>query len=78
MRKTTISILVNFLFGLASAEAIYTKYNGFVKLDEYMCHFVDSSFVHRICFNDIELRAVVLLNDTYYQYCGVNSSVFSS
>ncbi len=37
------------------------------------CHWTDSSFVHRICHADD--YAVVLLRDTYYQYCGVPDRV---
>jgi len=69
MRKILLALLLCIPL---LAENVNVKYFGSVDLNSYTCNYTQSSFVHRICFNQSEQKAIVLLNDTYYQYCGMS------
>lgn len=78
MQKIVALIILCLMSAILRAEVIYTKYNGAVELDGFSCSNVISSFVNRLCFSEEESKVIALLNDTYYQYCGVGPDLFSS
>ena len=72
-----IVFLVLFLDSLASAESVSVKYVGNVDLSSYKCENTSSSFVNRACYDSTASKLLLLLGSTYYQYCGVPTSIFS-
>ena len=62
-------------FSAALAQTIYVKYFGYVSLDKYKTYSVDSSFINEIWYNRSDKIMILLLNQTYYAYCGINSAV---
>lgn len=71
---TAVAVAVGFVVP-CSAETVYVKYRGLLNLDRLECEATDSSFVHRVCYDDRTGYLVVLLNDTYYHHCGVPDAV---
>ena len=59
-----------------AAETVDVRYWGSVDLQSYRCADTESSFVHRICYDDREQHLVVLLRETYYAYCNVDEATF--
>ena len=57
------------------AEEVMVKYIGRVNLNEYVCRGAVSSVVKRICYNEKNRNMILLLQDTYYSYCGINKQV---
>lgn len=75
-----VLVVISVLFGLvvsaqSNAETVFVKYRGQVDLDNFSCSYVDSSFVHRICYRSNKNYVVVLLKKTYYHYCRVPASL---
>lgn len=64
-------------YSSASAETVFVKYRGTVNLDKFVCYDPYSSFVHRICYLEENQYIVVLLKQTYYQYCRISQGVVS-
>lgn len=60
---------------VARAETVMVKYVGPVDLSTMKCGWTESSLVHRICYRRSDQYLVVLLKNTYYQYCGISSPV---
>ena len=60
----------------AIAETISVKYVGSVSLDSYDCQKIQSSFLHRACYDKAASSLVLLLKNTYYQFCGVSQAVY--
>lgn len=79
MKKSvlTLGFLLFLTPMLAWSETVFAKYFGSVDLSEYRCLDTVSSFVNRICYNDENSTAVVLLKSTYYAYCRIPSNVVS-
>jgi hypothetical protein len=64
--------VVLLLGGTVQAEDVDVKYVGAVPLDSFECEdVVRSSFINRLCFDEGEETMILLLNDTYYQFCSV-------
>lgn len=60
----------------AGAETVTVKYAGEVDLSGYDCAPTKpSSFVNRICYDEAQSHLIVLLGETYYQYCGIPTEV---
>ena len=78
MRKVSALIALSLLFSFAKAEVVYVKYIGSVDISDYSCSAIDSSFIHELCFSESNVKVIALLNDTYYQYCGIESQLFNS
>lgn len=62
----------------AKAEGVNVKYWGTADLSTYDCQNTQSSFVHRICYDQTAAHVVVLLNQTYYAYCRVDPGTVSA
>jgi hypothetical protein len=61
------------------AETIVVKYRGAVDLAPFRCEWIaGSSVVNRLCYDPGNRYAIVLLQSTYYHYCGVPSDVMRS
>lgn len=71
-------------FGLALsqaalAETVFVKYRGTVDLAPFHCEWVSrSSFIKRLCYDPAEKYVIVKLDNTYYHYCEVPSSLVNS
>lgn len=79
MTRTLLISLGFLIFShYANAEVVTVKYRGAVPLDDFSCHNTDSSFVHRICFDETNQYIVVLLKNTYYHYCRIPANVVNS
>jgi hypothetical protein len=61
----------------AMAETVEVKYVGAVDLSTYQCVDTESSFVHRVCHDPERELMVILLRQTYYQYCRISAAVVS-
>ena len=76
MVRTFLLILL-FLTTAAVAETVSVKHRGPVDLGSFTCTATQSSFVHRACYDAERAYLVLLLNSTYYDYCGVSAEVYS-
>ena len=70
MSRLVILILA-LLATTAAAETVSVKYRGPVDLAPFTCTATQSSFVHRVCYDAKRANLILLLNTTYYAYCGV-------
>lgn len=78
MRTRILLLIALITFSSFSySDSVYVKYGGQVNLDQFDCRNTVSSFVHRICFKQNDNYLVVLLNDTYYHYCGISNELFN-
>ncbi len=78
--KLIISI---FLFLLSSpsfaSECVYVKYRGSVPTKSMECNKItDSSFIHRVCYDESNEYMLINLNGIYYHYCSIPPSVVES
>ena len=72
MKKLFLVLLLTLGYSAnSSAESVYVKYHGVVPLNSFYCEYTQSSFVNRICYQQQNNYVVVLLNGTYYPFCGV-------
>lgn len=63
---------------IAHAESVAVKYRGTIDLAYYSCSWIErSSFINRVCFSNQRLSLVLLLKDTYYEYCRVPKNTYS-
>jgi hypothetical protein len=63
---------------IAGDENIIVKYRGEVNLESYQCDWISrSSLIKRLCYDSSQLHVIVLLKQTYYQYCVVPKKVIS-
>lgn len=54
------------------SQTIHVKYIGEVDLNGYeKINIAPSSFINKLYYNNSSQRAIVLLNKTYYMYCGI-------
>ena len=77
--KYLIALLVTLTIwtGEVAAETVSVKYIGSISLDSYDCQKTQSSFLHRACYNRAASTLVLLLKNTYYQFCGVSQAVYT-
>ena len=62
-----------------TTELVPVKYQGMVDVSGMQCETITrSSFINRLCYDATEKYTVVLLQNEYYHYCGVPSSVISN
>ena len=73
-----VLFLTLLLTSTASGETVNVKNRGPVDLRSFTCTATQSSFVHRACYNEDQAYLVLLLQDTYYDYCGVPVEVHSA
>ena len=78
MTRTITAVFLFFLAISAYGETVSVKYRGLVDLTTFECAATQSSFVHRVCYDRERAYLVLLLNDTYYDYCGVPIEVHSA
>lgn len=62
----------------AEARTIDAKFIGDVDLEQFQCTETVSSFVHRICYDVTDSRVIVLLRETFYQYCNVDADTVAA
>jgi KTSC domain len=73
--KRSVSATFSLLVAVASAssETVVVKYRGSVPLDTFQCHEIDrSGFVNRVCYDATQQYMIVMLGQTYYQYCEID------
>lgn len=75
--RSAFSATIMFFCASVSAETVFVKYAGPVDIDGMFCAWTESSFVHRICNEPRSGYTVVLLRDTYYNYCDVPARLVS-
>jgi len=56
----------------ASAEVVTPKHWPPTDLAPYTCTNTESSFVFRVCYDGAKRHMLILLNATYYPYCGID------
>jgi hypothetical protein len=78
MPRLPVAFLAVAMASAASAETVEVKYFGEVDLTSYECQDTVSSFVHRICFDDVAAHLVVRLNGTYYAYCRLDQETIAA
>ena len=71
-------LILLFLTTTAGAETVSVTHRGLVDLAPFTCTATQSSFVHRACYDAERAYLVLLLNSTYYDYCGVPVEVHSA
>ena len=63
----------------AFAECVPVKYReGCVPLEKLECKATVSSFVHEVCYDKKNQYMVILLRDTRFHYCNIQSEVVSA
>jgi hypothetical protein len=63
---------------IAHADSVAVKYRGTIDLASYSCSWIErSSFINRVCFSNQRLSLVLLLKDTYYEYCRVPKNTYT-
>jgi hypothetical protein len=79
LNKSLTGLLLALIFTstAALAETVFVKYQGPVDLESFRCTDTQSSFVHRICYQQNQSYLVVLLDQTYYHYCRMPQQVVS-
>lgn len=55
---------------------VYAKYYGSVDLDKFKHYQVISSFIFGVWYDKRTEKMILLLNFTYYAYCGVDEHTF--
>jgi hypothetical protein len=66
-----MSIIIKSTYG----EDVYVQYRGNVNLDKFVCRYVSSSLVNRICFDRRQSYMVISLKGNYYHYCGIDEVI---
>ncbi len=57
----------------AQAESVNVKYRGQVDLAPFFCQDVArSSFIERVCYDEVQSYMLISLNGTYYHYCRID------
>ena len=74
-KELLCALLFFIFFKNICAEEVSVKYIGKVNLNEYACRSASSSVVKRICYKEKTKNMILLLQDTYYSYCGINKQV---
>ncbi|KQU96751.1 KTSC domain-containing protein [Devosia sp. Root105] len=72
MFRRLVAAAIVMLASPAIARSVDAKFIGSVDLQQFRCTETVSSFVHRICYDAAESRVIVLLRETFYQYCNVD------
>ncbi len=63
----------------AAGEVATVKYRGPVPLETFTCVFTPgSSVIGRICYDATERYMIVLVRQTYYHYCEVDSETVAA
>ena len=69
----SLSVLIG-VIGACRSETVDVKYRGPVDLAPFKCESIDhSSFIRRVCYDATNNYMIVLLNQTYYHYCDIDS-----
>jgi hypothetical protein len=61
----------------ARAETICVKYGACIDLAPFTCKSLDSSFVHRACYDASKSYMLIQLNSTWYHYCGLDQATWT-
>jgi hypothetical protein len=73
------AILVSSSLASASIETISVKSRGSVPLATFICVFTPiSSVIGRICYDASERYMIVLVRQTYYHYCEVDTDTVAA
>jgi hypothetical protein len=62
----------------ARAETVDVKYRGSVDLKPFTCTNTVSSFVNRVCYDRTKSYMLILLNNTWYHYCEIDTGTVAS
>jgi hypothetical protein len=78
MKRLLILVVASLVSLPARGESVTVKYGGVVDLKPFECTSISrSSFVNRICYDKTEKYMLILLHNTYYHYCGIDSDTVS-
>lgn len=76
--KHQIVLLILLFSTYVNSEDVYVKFEGMTNIDNFSCMATSSSFVHRVCYDETNRYAIVLLESTYYHYCEVPIAVINN
>ena len=77
MRQTLTFIVVSLSVAVSHAEAVDVKNRGVVDLGAFVCNVVTSSYINRICYDELESYALVQFGSVWYHHCGIDTETIA-
>src|SRR4051812_12595051 len=78
LKKIAVGLLLCLAATSAQSETVNVKYRGAVDLKPFACVDTVSSFVNRVCYDEVKSYMLILLKSTWYHYCSIDPGTVAS
>jgi hypothetical protein len=79
MIRSIVTVLAVLFATPVSSETVDVKYRGIVDLKPFACTDTPrSSFIQRVCYDEVQSYMLINLRGTYYHYCEMPPATFDA
>jgi hypothetical protein len=79
INSIAVALTLSLCSSAGRAERVYVKYRGDVDLKYFNCSEITrSSFIRRVCFDQVNEYMLINLSGTFYHYCGIDSGTVAA